>query len=74
MGFPRQEYWSELLFPPPGDLSDPWEIKISAWQANSLSLSHQGSPTINLPLDYFREDPRYYTISFIAISVCIFKR
>ena len=22
-GFPRQEYWSELPFPPPGDLSDP---------------------------------------------------
>ena len=23
MGFPRQEYWSGLPFPPPGDLSDP---------------------------------------------------
>ena len=23
MGFPRQEYWSRLLFPPPGDLPDP---------------------------------------------------
>ena len=22
MGFPRQEYWSGLLFPPPGDLPD----------------------------------------------------
>ena len=22
MGFPRQEYWSELLCPPPGDLPD----------------------------------------------------
>ena len=22
-GFPRQEYWSGLLFPPPGDLPDP---------------------------------------------------
>ena len=26
MGFPRQEYWSGLPFPPPGDLLDP-EIK-----------------------------------------------
>ena len=26
MGFSRQEYWSELPFPPPGDLPDP-EIK-----------------------------------------------
>ena len=23
MGFPRQVYWSELPFPPPGDLPDP---------------------------------------------------
>ena len=23
MGFPRQEYWSGLPFPPPGDLFDP---------------------------------------------------
>ena len=23
MGFSRQEYWSELLFPPPGDLPHP---------------------------------------------------
>ena len=23
MGFPRQEYWSELPFPPPGALPDP---------------------------------------------------
>ena len=23
LGFPRQEYWSGLLFPSPGDLSDP---------------------------------------------------
>ena len=23
MGFSRQEYWSELSFPSPGDLSDP---------------------------------------------------
>ena len=24
MGFPRQEYWSGLQFPPPRDLPDPW--------------------------------------------------
>ena len=23
LGFPRQEYWSGLPFPPPGDLPDP---------------------------------------------------
>ena len=26
MGFPRQEYWSRLPFPSPGDLSDPMKI------------------------------------------------
>ena len=26
IGFPKQEYWSGLLFPPPGDLLNP-EIK-----------------------------------------------
>ena len=24
IGFPRQEYWSGLPFPPPGDLPDSW--------------------------------------------------
>ena len=44
MGFSRQEYWSGLLFPPPGDLPDPGiEPASLALQADSLSLSHQGS-------------------------------
>ena len=44
MGFPRQEYWSGLPFPSPGDLPDPL-IKTSspALQADSLQLSHKGS-------------------------------
>ena len=40
MGFPRQEYWSGLLFPSPGDLSDPGiEPASCALQANSLLLN-----------------------------------
>ena len=32
MGFPRQEYWSELPFPSPGDLPNPGiELMYSAW-------------------------------------------
>ena len=38
-GFPRQEYWSGLPFPSPGI-----EPVSSAWQADSLPLSHLGSP------------------------------
>ena len=41
MGFPRQEYWSGLPFPPPGDLADPGIEPASpvspALQADSLS-------------------------------------
>ena len=45
IGFPRQEYWSELPLPTPGDLSDPEsESEFPDWQADSLPLSHQGSP------------------------------
>ena len=44
MGFSKQEYWSGLSFPPPGDLSDP-EIKCRspALQVDSFLLNHQGS-------------------------------
>ena len=37
MGFSRQEYWSGLPFPAPGDLPDPGIEPMSlAWQADSL--------------------------------------
>ena len=47
LGFSRQEYWSGLPRPPPEDLPDP-DIKPAspAWQADSLPLSHLGSPCI----------------------------
>ena len=41
----RQEYWSRLPFPSPGYLPNPRIEPTSAWQANSLPLSPQGSPT-----------------------------
>ena len=45
LGFPRQEYWSRLLFPSPGDLPKPGiEPTSPALQADSLPGSHQGSP------------------------------
>ena len=48
MGFPRQEYWSEFPFLTPGDLSDPGIqpriLHLLHWQADSLPLSHLGSP------------------------------
>ena len=42
MGFPRQEYWSGLPFPSPGDLPDPGiEPTSPALKVDSLPLSHQ---------------------------------
>ena len=48
MAFSRQEYWSGLTFLPPGDPPDPEIEPVSPaslhWQADSLLLSHLGSP------------------------------
>ena len=50
MGFSRQEYWSGLPCPSPGDLpdlgSEPMSPVPPALQADSLPLSHWGNPTI----------------------------
>ena len=41
MGFSRQEYWSGLPFPPPGDLPDQGiKLVSTALRADSLPLSH----------------------------------
>ena len=49
LGFSRQEYWSGLPCPPPGDLPDPGIKPLSlvslALAGSSLPLSHLGSPT-----------------------------
>ena len=45
MGFSRQEYWSGLPFPPPGDLPDPGiEPTSPALQADSLPSEPLGKP------------------------------
>ena len=47
VGFSRQEDWSGLPFPPPGDLpSQGSNPRLLHWQVRSLPLSHQGSLSI----------------------------
>ena len=47
-GFSRQEYWSGLPCPPPGDFSNPGIEPVSpALQVDSLPLNHQGSQEID---------------------------
>ena len=51
VGFPRQEYWSGLLFPSPGGLPDPGNEPTSpALQAGSLPLIH--SRELNSPITH----------------------
>ena len=48
MDFSKQEYWSELPFPPPGDLSDPGiKPKSTALQAGSLLSEPPRKPQNN---------------------------
>ena len=51
MGFPRQEYWSGVPFPSPGDLPDsgmepvsPVRVRLLRWQVDSLPLSPPARP------------------------------
>ena len=54
MGFPRQEYWSGLQFPSPGDLPDPGTEPRSALQADSSPSEPLGKPPINSVFEYAR--------------------
>ena len=47
MGFPWQEYWSGLLFPSPGDLSDPGtELVSPALAGRFFATEPPGKPYI----------------------------
>ena len=49
MGFSRQEYWSVLLFPSPGDLPDPrMEPGSPTLQADSLLSEPLGKPIVSV--------------------------
>ena len=58
MGFPKQEYWSGLLFPFPGNLSNQrWNLCLLCllrWQVDSLPLRHLGSPALLLTVFDYR--------------------
>ena len=57
LGFPRQEYWSGLPFPFPGDLPNTGIKLVSpAWQADSLPLSHLRSPVPTVIVAYYWRD------------------
>ena len=56
MGFSRQEYWSGLPFPSPGDLSDPGiEPRFPPLQADSLPTKRE-APTYYILNAYYGKD------------------
>ena len=61
-GFSRQEYWSGLPFPSPGDLPDPGiKLRPPTLQADSLPSEPPGKPYIWRALAKFPEEPRQET-------------
>ena len=60
MGFSRQESWSGLPFPSPGNLPNPEiECRSLALQADSFTTEPPGKP------------PIYSCISYICVCVCV---
>ena len=67
MGFPRQEYWSGLPFPPPGDLPNP------GIEPESPSLQADSSPTEppeNPPYVGISLPPGVHSLQHLAHSLC----
>ena len=60
MGFSRQEHWSELPFPSPGDLPDPGiESQSPTLQAHSLLSEAPGKPTIQYATFKFQSKEKF---------------
>ena len=80
--FSRQEYWSELPFPPPGNFPDPWIEPSSALAGGFFPLTHLASPNEvlihakpwmnfeNIMLNKRSQSQKasYYTIPFVCMS------
>ena len=63
MGFSRQEYWSGLPCPSPGDLPDSeTESESPTFQADSLPSEPPGKP---------KENP-IYVYACVCVCVCVY--
>ena len=71
MGFSRQEYWSGLPFPSPGDLLDPGiQPGSPALQADSLLHELQGSPMMMEGANKPRNSGNFCAQSFSCVWLC----
>ena len=74
MGFSRQEYWSGLPYPPPGDPPnlgiEPMSLMFSALAAGSLQLVQPGKPilyTRTLFLSILYIEAGFFTYRYIKV-------
>ena len=82
MGFPRQEYWSGLPFPPSGDLPDPGiKTRASALAGGFfITRAAQGARSspdwyaIHSKLDKLGILKSFQTFFFISLSLTLFFR
>ena len=71
MGFPRQEYWSELPFPPPGALPNRGiEPVSSALAGRFFTTEHQGSPRVLFDLQFIH--PVFLRSVFLAFVLNLY--
>ena len=68
VGFSRQEYWSGLPFPSPGDLSNPGiEPRSPTLQADALTSEPPGKSTVTvtrrMPSNFFKHN--YYWLTLL---------
>ena len=68
MRFPRQEYWSGLPFPSPGDLPDPGIKPVSAALAGGFFITEPpGKPFFRVSYQQICPDPR---VAAKALNPC----
>ena len=72
MGFPRQEYWSVLPFPPPGDLPDPGmeptSPALAVWFFTTEPPGQRGLYFLFLP---HPKGSIFFFLSFFFVCVCV---
>ena len=76
MGFSRQEYWSGLPFPSPGDLPAPRNMDLLHRRQILYCLNHQRSPKVRLSssnLDYLAQDLRKCRASLECLLYLLFE-
>ena len=66
MGFSRQEYWSELPCPPPGDLPDPG-LKPASLKSPALTGRFMNTVCAGLPKVGFAQSSFYYFLYYFFL-------